>query len=112
MKERAHLLLKAMTISSLIAVFDIIIELTLSVLTLTAFSFFDVATILIPEFGVLLIVGSCLMARDPLEDERRYHEDGSPVRAWKYTLIGREVLLVAALLFILMVLFTLLGYVI
>ncbi len=100
-----------MTISSLITVIDIIIAFTFSMLTLTAFSFFDVATILIPEFGVLLIVGSCMMARDPLEDERRHNADGSPVRAWKYTLIGREVLLVAAVLFVLMILFTLLGYV-
>ena len=112
MKKRAHLLFKAMTISSLVVVIDIIIALALSMLTLTAFSFFDVATILIPEFGVLLILGSCLMARDPLEDERRYSADGSPVRAWKYTLIGREVLLVAAVLFVLMILFTLLGYVV
>lgn len=110
MKERSNII-KAMTISSLIAVIDIIIELTLSALTLTAFSFFNVATSLIPEFGVLLLVGSCLMARDPLEDEKRYNEDGTPVRAWKYTLIGREVLLVAVVLFVLMILFTLLGYV-
>jgi len=65
---------------------------------------------LIPEFGVLFIIGACLTARDPLEDERRYNEDGSPVRGWKYTLIGREVFLIAVLLFILMVFFTLLGY--
>lgn len=112
MKKRAQLLFKAMTISSLITVIDIIIALALSMLTLIAFSFFDVATILIPEFGVLLLVGSCLMARDPLEDERRYNADGTPVRAWKYTLIGREVFLVAAVLFVLMILFTLLGYVV
>ncbi len=110
MKERPNIL-KTLTLSSLIAVIDITIELTLSVLTLTAFSFFNVATFLIPEFGVLFLVGSCLMARDPLEDENRYNEDGSPARAWKYTLIGREVLLVAGFLFVLMLLFTLLGYV-
>ena len=52
------------------------------------------------EMGIFLILGGCLMARQPLKDEDRYNEDGSPVSTWKMALIGRQILAAGIFLFI------------
>jgi hypothetical protein len=52
------------------------------------------------EVGLLLIVGGCLMARQPLENKGRYTEDGTITSAWRIALIGRQMLLAALILFL------------
>jgi predicted phage tail protein len=52
------------------------------------------------EIGLLLIVGGCLMARQPLENKGRYTEDGNISTAWRIALIGRQMLLAAFILFL------------
>jgi hypothetical protein len=52
------------------------------------------------ELGVLLILGGCLMSRQPLKDEDRYKEDGSPVSTWRLALLGRQAIVTGVFLFI------------
>ncbi|MFX0108029.1 MAG: hypothetical protein ACFE7R_07085 [Candidatus Hodarchaeota archaeon] len=50
--------------------------------------------------GLLLIVGGCLMARQPMRDEDRFNPDGSASTQWKMALIGRQLLFAALILFL------------
>jgi len=52
------------------------------------------------EIGLLLIVGGCMMARQPLENKDRYAEDGSVTNAWRIALIGKQMLITAFILFL------------
>ena len=51
------------------------------------------------EMGLLLIIGGCLMSRQPLKDEDRYNEDGSPRPSWKIAIIGRRMIFAGIFLF-------------
>ena len=52
------------------------------------------------EMGLLLILGVCLMMRQPLKDEDRYSEDGVPSTTWKFALVGRQVIFAGIILFV------------
>jgi hypothetical protein len=58
------------------------------------------------EFGLLLVLGSCLMSRQPLDNKDRYNDDGSHTTSWRITLIGRQMLLAAVFLFLYFVAFS------
>ena len=64
------------------------------------------------ELGGLLIVGGCLASRQPLENSRRYTEDGEPTSAWRMALIGRQLLFAAVMLFLYVGLISVLSYII
>ncbi len=51
------------------------------------------------EMGIFLILGACLMSRQPLKDEDRYKEDGSPKTSWKMAIIGRQLIFTGIFLF-------------
>ncbi|MDF1539892.1 MAG: hypothetical protein P1Q69_13420 [Candidatus Thorarchaeota archaeon] len=86
-------ILEALTLSSIIAVIDISIGLLFFLLNNEISVFYTAANFMILEFGALLILGGCLMARQPLEDEKRYDDSGQPVTTWKYALIGKKLLI-------------------
>ncbi|TFH00161.1 hypothetical protein E4H12_00140 [Candidatus Thorarchaeota archaeon] len=52
------------------------------------------------EFGFLLIIGSCLMSRQPLENKDRYNEDGTLTKAWRFALFGQRLMFAALFLFL------------
>ena len=54
------------------------------------------------ELAIFLIVGACLMARDPLKEEERFDEVGMPTTGFKMVLYGRILLISAMLLFLMM----------
>lgn len=62
------------------------------------------------EIAVLLIVGGCLMSRQPLQDMGRLEEDGSYSSAWRIALYGRQMLLAAMILFLYLMILSLVGY--
>ena len=64
------------------------------------------------ELGVLLIVGGCLMSRQPLENSARYDKDGEPTTAWKMARIGRQLLFAAVFIFIYVGVITILSYIV
>ena len=50
--------------------------------------------------GISLLVGACLMSRQPLRDEDRLKPDGSHTFSWRMALIGKQLMIAA--LFILL----------
>jgi len=92
--ERALLIATAlMSIDLLISFIPLLILQTMLVSTIATGSAFL-------EFGLLLIIGSCLMSRQPLENKDRYNDDGSLTKTWRMALLGQR-LLVAALFLLL-----------
>ncbi|MGY5857945.1 MAG: hypothetical protein RTU63_01150 [Candidatus Thorarchaeota archaeon] len=57
------------------------------------------ASIAFLEIGFFLIVGGCMMSRQPLKDEDRFDKEGVPTSAWKLALIGRQMLFAGVFLF-------------
>ncbi|MCK5389597.1 MAG: hypothetical protein KAJ36_03865 [Candidatus Thorarchaeota archaeon] len=108
---RFKLLLGTWVIASFLAFLNIIIALAIHITTSTNFDFFTAANLMIPEFGVMLIIGACLMSRQPLEDEKRYDEDGNPTKSWQYAIIGKKILLASVFLLAFSGLFFILGLV-
>lgn len=109
MSQLSRIATESTIFTSFLVVIDIILTLIISITTQFPFSIFWVATLMIPEFGVMFILGGCLMARQPLKDEDRFDKEGTMVRSWRYTIIGKKLLFSAFLLFIFAALFTFIG---
>ena len=58
------------------------------------------------ELGLLLVLGSCLMSRQPLDNKDRYTDDGNHTPSWRIALIGRQMLIAALFLFLFSVVVT------
>ncbi|MCF2136519.1 MAG: hypothetical protein K9W43_04680 [Candidatus Thorarchaeota archaeon] len=69
-------------VASFLFLFDVILNLFTAVANLTVF-----------EFALFLILGSCLMSRQPLDDSKRYDSSGAPSKSWAMYLLGRDTLL-------------------
>lgn len=98
-------------IASFLAFINLIVALAVHLATGTNFDFFTAANMMIPEFGIMLILGACLMSRQPLEDEKRYDPDGNPTKSWEFALLGKRVLLASIFLLAFTGLFYILGLV-
>ena len=85
-------ILEPFIIASMITMIDLIIAMITTMTDPTVSLFFTVSAYLILEFGVMLILGTCFMARQPLEVEKRFDEYGSPVRSWIWAMRGKKVL--------------------
>ena len=62
------------------------------------------------EIALLLIVGACLMSRQPLDDTKRYEADGTPTSSWRLARYGRQMLLAAVIIILYMMVLSLFGY--
>ncbi len=71
--------------------------------------FYMVSNLMLLEFGIFLVLGGCLMARQPLRDEDRYDADGQPVLSWRWAIIGKKLLIASVFLLGLTGAFFLLG---
>ncbi len=109
MSERFKMIFETWIITSLIAFVNLILAIAIHIATSTSFDFFTASNLMVPEFGIMLILGACLLARQPLEDSKRFDSDGNPTRAWKYALLGRKILLASVFLFAFTALFYVLG---
>ncbi len=58
------------------------------------------------------MLGGCMLSRQPLKDEDRYQEDGTPTSGWRIALIGRKMIATAIFLFIYAAAIAFLSYVI
>ncbi|MHA1906381.1 MAG: hypothetical protein ACW98Y_03725 [Candidatus Thorarchaeota archaeon] len=94
-------ILEALSIASLLAVIDLFVSLIFFFINPSILVLATAGSYLILEFGVMLILGACLMSRSPLDDDKRLDDSGNPVPAWKWALRGKMILLssVFALLF-------------
>jgi hypothetical protein len=107
--SRTRDLLEIWIIASVFAFVNLIVALAIHIATTTNFDFITAANLMIPEFGGMLIIGSCLMGRQPLDDEKRFDADGNPVKSWRYALIGRRILIASIFLLAFGGLFFVLG---
>ncbi|MFW9957118.1 MAG: hypothetical protein ACFFCT_03515 [Candidatus Odinarchaeota archaeon] len=92
--ERALLLASALMSMNLLIGFvsTLVVQTTLMSIVAQGIAFL--------EFGLLLVMGSCLMSRQPIENKDRYNDDGSHTTSWRIALIGRQMLLAATFLFL------------
>lgn len=107
--SRTKLFRETWIIASLLAFINAIIALLIHVITVSNFDFFTAANLMIPEFGVMLLLGACLMSRQPLDDEKRLDADGNPTKSWRYSLLGKKILLASIFLLAFSGLFFILG---
>lgn len=85
-------ILEPLGIAIAIVMIDMIIAMIIILADPTASLFLTVSGYLILEFGLMLILGTCFMSRQPLEVEKRFDEQGAPVRSWIWAMRGRKVL--------------------
>jgi len=109
MSDLSKLLLETWIISSLLAFINLILALTIHIMTGTNFNFFTASNLLVPEFGIMLLLGACLMSRQPLDDDKRYDSDGNPTTSWRFALLGKKILIASIFLIAFSGLFYLLG---
>ena len=109
MSRTQEFVFEPLSYSSLLLIITIGITFPVQFL-LPGISYFGiVSNLLLLEFGSLLILGGCLMARQPLEDENRYDESGEPVTSWRWALRGRMLLIMSIFTFLYTVLFGVLS---
>jgi len=93
-------LLEALAYASLILVLDLLVALVSFFVNPTVWVLYSASNFAILEFAILLILGGCLAAREPLDDQKKTDENGKPTKSWKAALLGRKML--ATALFLLM----------
>lgn len=103
------LLLKPLALSSLLAIINLAFVLPVFFLTGPFLVFGVASNLLFLEFGGSLVIGGCLMSRQPLEDEKRYNEQGEAVTSWRWALRGRLLLIMAFFLLLYAALFGLIS---
>jgi hypothetical protein len=107
MPARYRFILEALAIASVIIVVDLLFGLVVLLGLANASLFLVVSNALTIEFGAMLIIGGCLMARQPLMDEKRYDSSGKPTAAWRFALLGKQVLLSSIFLLLFALMFAL-----
>jgi hypothetical protein len=98
-----------MALASVLAVLDILLALLLLVAFGNVSVFYTASNFLFTEFAGMLIIGGCLMAREPLEDSKRYDDTGNPVKSLRAALMGRKLLVASLFVLVLSGLFGILG---
>lgn len=92
--------LEPLGVASIIAIINLFIAMIITIVDPTVSLFMSASAYLFLEFGVMLILGACFMARQPLEVDKRYDKEGLPVRSWIWAMRGKKVLVVS--IFVLM----------
>ena len=109
MLEQYNTIINSMAIATIITVTDILIGFIAFFLIVGVLIFYVVSNLLIIEFAVMLILGSCLLARQPLNDENRFDENGNPTSAWRIALLGKRIMMSSLFVAMFAVLFLFLG---
>jgi hypothetical protein len=109
MTSRLRFLFETWILASLLAFINLIIAMTIHISTGTNFDWFTASNFMIPEFGIMLILGSVLMSRQPLDDDKRFDVQGNPTKSWQYAIYGRKVFVVSFFLLAFTGMFYLLG---
>jgi hypothetical protein len=100
-----------MAFASLIAVFDIVLALVGFLANPNVLVLYTASNFLLLEFAILLIMGGCMAAREPLQDEDKYDEDGTPSTGHRMASIGKKMLLTSVFVLLYGALFVLFGWV-
>ena len=91
-------LLEALAYASLILVLDIFVALLSFFVNPAVWVLYSASNFVIVEFAILLIIGGCLAAREPLDDEKKTDEYGKPTESWKAAMLGKKMLVTALIL--------------
>ncbi|MCK5152195.1 MAG: hypothetical protein KAQ65_10150 [Candidatus Thorarchaeota archaeon] len=102
-------IIESLAIASILAVISLFVAFIFYLGNQTILVLPSAASYMILEFGVMLILGSCLMARQPLDDDKRLDKDGNPVTAWKWAIRGRMVLVSSVFVLFLGIVLAFLG---
>ena len=92
---------RGMLIATSLMIINLLVGFIATLANATSMTASTTASIAFLEIGILLILGGCMMARQPLKDEDRLDKDGVPTSTWKMALIGRQMLFAAMLIFVL-----------
>ncbi|MFX1560826.1 MAG: hypothetical protein ACFFBL_09575 [Promethearchaeota archaeon] len=87
-------------VASIIMIFDLIIAMIIAITDPTVSVLLTASGYLFLEFGLMLILGACFMARQPLDVNKRYDKEGQPVRTWVWAMRGKKIFI--ASVFVLM----------
>ncbi len=109
MSSKKHFILEAMALASVLAVLDILLAFLLLIAFGNVSVFYTASNFLFAEFAGMLIIGGCFMARQPLEDSKRFDDTGNPVKSWRAALMGKKLLGASLFVLVLSGLFGLLG---
>lgn len=90
---------QAFLLATFLVLLDLVFGVAVSIIAQAPLVSYVAASGAFIEIGVALVVGGCLMARQPLDTEDRYTSDGTPTSGWRIALIGRRLLITAAILF-------------
>lgn len=85
-------ILKPFVIACIIVLFNLLLVTIIVFLDPAVSLLLTTSAYLFLEFGIMLILGACLMSRQPLEADKRFDEKGLPVRTWVWAMHGRKVL--------------------
>jgi len=107
--SKKHFILEAMTLASVLAVLDILFALLLLAAFGNVSIFYTASNFLFTECAGMLIIGGCLMAREPLEDSKRYDDNDNPVMSWRAALMGKKLLGASFFVLVLSGLFVVIG---
>lgn len=103
-------LVESLTVASWIIIMDFLVAITLLFIVGAYNIFFWVSTFMFFEFGMLLIVGSCFLSRQPLKDSKRFNENGDATFSWRLALIGKKLLCASIFLLVLSLIIYMFGY--
>ncbi|MFW9909357.1 MAG: hypothetical protein ACFFEF_12345 [Candidatus Thorarchaeota archaeon] len=101
-------IMEPLVISSILVVITLLISFLVFLTNASILMLATAASYLLFEFGVMLILGACLMSRQPLDDKKRYDEEGKPVSSWKWTLRGKKILFSSLFVLLFAILFSIL----
>ena len=93
-------ILEPLGIAVAIVMIDVIIAMVFAIVDPTVSVFLTVPVYLILEFGAMLILGACFMVRQPLEDDKRFDKQGTPVRSWIWAIRGKKILIASVFVLI------------
>ena len=100
--KKYGLVFEIMALSSIIVVLDFIIGAI--VVAIFPQSFFTlVSNLLLVEFALLLIIGACMMSRQPIQETES--EDSTPSRSLLTYLLGKKLMGAAVFTFVFSILF-------
>ncbi len=102
-------IIESLAIASMLVVIDLFVAFIFFLVNPAILVLPSAASYMILEFGVMLILGSCMMARQPLDDDKRLDKDGNQVLAWKWALKGKKVLISSVFVLLLGIVLGFLG---
>ncbi|UCE09247.1 MAG: hypothetical protein JSW61_09730 [Candidatus Thorarchaeota archaeon] len=109
MTSRVQFLLQALAIASIITIADLAVAFLYFLLSSGVNVYVVASNLLFLEFGVMLMVGACLITREPLDEEKKYDEEGAPVRSMLMAQSAKKVLASSVFVVLFSFLFTFLS---